>query len=517
MITQRFTPTTLSRMKQHVKHIFLMTLLLFFTEIVSAFGQQLRFHVKNFALTQSDLTARSDQYKKIDGSGSLYAIIKVSGEEGDKLSEYQFNFGNMNHIVEEHDGLLWIYVQKNAKRVSISRSGYLPLRNYDLRTTIEAGKTYVMHLSMLKPASKRIAGNVSVITTPRGASVNVDGKDYGVTPCNIPDMPVGQHTVMLSLDGYLDVSTSVEVKENETAELNISLDDLDTSYQKAFTLIRSQAYLQAVELLQKLSSQGYPEAQLYLGLCYKNGLGVEKNLQKAAFWGKKAFDIISAQANKGDAKAQLNLGIFYANGLVVSQDLRNAVNWYVKSANQGYSMAQATLGEYYERGVLVEKDLQKAFFWYEKAANQGHPIAQYNLYRLYLFGMGVEKDVQKAISWLVKAANLGLAEAQHDLGHYYQNGVGLEKDYQKAFYWYEKAVNQGNGNAQVSMGFLYQNGLGVEKDYQKALYFYEKAANQGNATAQNNLRACYENGELVEKDLQKAAYWKKKYEENPNK
>lgn len=494
-----------------------MTLLLFFTGIVSAFGQQLRFHVKNFALTQSDLTARSDQYKKIDGNGALYAIIKVSGEEGDKLSEYQFNFGNMNHIVEEHDGLLWIYVQKNAKRVSISRSGYLPLRNYDLRTTIEAGKTYVMHLSMLKPASKRIAGNISVITTPRGASVNVDGKDYGVTPCNIPDMPVGQHKVKLRLDGHLDVSTSVEVKENETAELNISLDDFDTSYQKAIILFGNQSYLQAVELLQKLSSQGYPEAQLYLGLCYKNGLGVEKNLQKAAFWGKKAFDIISAQANKGDAKAQLNLGIFYANGLVVSQDLKNAVNWYVKSANQGNSMAQATLGEYYERGVLVEKDLQKAFFWYEKAANQGEAAAQVNLCRFYLNGIGVEKDVQKAISWLVKAANLGLAEAQNELGAFYQIGEDVEKDYQKAFYWFEKAANQENFHALYNLGLFYENGWGVEQDYQKALYFYEKAANQGHATAQYKLKVCYENGEHVEKDLQKADYWKKKYEENPNK
>ncbi len=504
-------------MKQHVKHIFLMTLLLFFTGIMSAFGQQLRFHVKNFALTQSDLTARSDQYKKIDGNGALYAIIKVSGEEGDKLSEYQFNFGNMNHIVEEHEGLLWIYVQKNAKRVSISRSGYLPLRNYDLRTTIEEGKTYVMHLSLLVPVSKSKVGNISVITTPKGANVNVDGKDYGVTPCNIPDMPVGQHTVKLVLDGYLDVGTSVEVKENETAELNISLDDFETSYQKANTLLRSQAYLQAVEILQSLANQGYAEAQMGLSGCYASGWGVEKNLQKAKSLGKKAFEIFSAQANKGDAKAQFNLGECYAAGIGTSPDLKNALNWYVKSADQGYAAAQGTLGIYYENGWVVEKDYQKALYFYEKAANQGHPIAQYNLYRLYLFGMGVEKDVQKAISWLVKAANLGLAEAQHDLGHYYQNGVGLEKDYQKAFYWYEKAANQGYAAAQCNLGVCYENGWGVEKDYQKALYFYEKAANQGNATAQNNLRACYENGELVEKDLQKAAYWKKKYEENPNK
>ena len=134
-------------MKQHAKHIFLMTWLLLLLGVLSSFGQ-LKFRVTDFAADPFDLTARNDQYKKVDGSGSLYAIIKVSGDD---LKEYNFNFGNMNHEVTEHDGLLWIYVQKNTKRVTIRRNGYAPLLNYDLQTTVEEGKTYRMKLSAQGP------------------------------------------------------------------------------------------------------------------------------------------------------------------------------------------------------------------------------------------------------------------------------------------------------------------------------------------------------------------------------
>ncbi len=353
----------------HVKHIFMITWFLFFAGIVSSFGQ-LKFHVASFGEDQFDLAARDERFKKIDGSGSLYAIIKVSGDD---LKEYNFNFGNMNHLVESHEDQLWVYVQKNAKHVTITRSGYTPLRNYDLRTTIEAGKTYVMQLSAQGPViytqmvmfqtepkvtgavvmvqreggdspkelfgttgatggvakslefgtytyevmaenyypsegrftlnnqaethqekvmlrsnganitlsvdaeaeiyvnnnkvglrtwtgllksgvhqvecrqqnhktssqtitvtegedrtvtltpPTPITGVLSVTSEPLGAAIMVDGKDYGVTPRNITGVIIGQHAVMLSLDGYNDEQTTVEVKENETTDISLTL------------------------------------------------------------------------------------------------------------------------------------------------------------------------------------------------------------------------------------------------------------------------------------------------------
>ena len=114
---------------------------------------KLRFSVAAFEQDVTDLSAQSTQYKKTDGSGSLYAIVKVtSNNPDDDLREYKFNFGSLKHIVEEHDGELWLYVQKNAKTVTITRNGYAPIHRYDLRTTIQPGKNYVMQLSVAQRA-----------------------------------------------------------------------------------------------------------------------------------------------------------------------------------------------------------------------------------------------------------------------------------------------------------------------------------------------------------------------------
>lgn len=109
---------------------------------------KLKFSISNFGADHFDYSAKDKNLEKFDGNGDRYAIIKVSSANpDDNLKEYNFNFGNMNHLVEEHDGVLWIYVQKNAKLVTITRNGYAPINKYDLHTTIESGKNYVMSLT----------------------------------------------------------------------------------------------------------------------------------------------------------------------------------------------------------------------------------------------------------------------------------------------------------------------------------------------------------------------------------
>lgn len=108
--------------------------------------EKLKFYIADFSVDPFDTSPI--RYERLDGDGRRYAIIKVtSNNPDDNLNEYNFNFGNMKHEVEEHDGVLWVYVQRNAKMVTITRNGYAPIRKYDLHTTIESGKCYVMSLT----------------------------------------------------------------------------------------------------------------------------------------------------------------------------------------------------------------------------------------------------------------------------------------------------------------------------------------------------------------------------------
>ena len=132
--------------------LFLSTLILF--SLSTSAQQRLTFRVVDFHLEPTDLTARNDAYKRKDDSGDMYAIIKVvSDRPDDDLSAYCFDFGLMNSFVELHNDVreLWVYVQRNAKTVTISRNGYATINRYDLGTTIAAGDTYKMLLSASAP------------------------------------------------------------------------------------------------------------------------------------------------------------------------------------------------------------------------------------------------------------------------------------------------------------------------------------------------------------------------------
>lgn len=133
--------------------------------------QKMKFSVDSFEYNPFDLSA---QNAKFDGSGDRYAIIKVtSTNPNDNLKEYNFNFGNLRHFIEEHEGELWVYVQKNAKTVTISRNGYFTINKYDLHTTIESAKTYAMILSLTTPIINNQMVQFSLKPSIKGAVVMV--------------------------------------------------------------------------------------------------------------------------------------------------------------------------------------------------------------------------------------------------------------------------------------------------------------------------------------------------------
>ena len=618
-----------------------------------AAAQSLKFDIVKFELNQLDGTASNAQYKKVDGSGNLYAIIKVRSTDGDEgLGEFMFNFNSLKSIVENKGDELWVYVQKNAKIVTISREGYTPLRDFDLKTTLQAGKTYNMEITydrvekvvkkeprkqMLsfkvspaiegavvmykeqgtdnellfgqtnkqgtvsknlnfgiyeykvlannyfategivklnnakevytenitlkgnfatitlttkegaeiyvdnefkghsswtgplqageyiveckqeshRPTSQTITvetnadkkielqnptpitGFISVLSNPEGATVFIDGKESGKTPCNVNEVLVGNRKVTLSLAGYAQAAKEVVVKEGEWADVNLTLNsatstsnttsqvvpnaELEGMYNKGKEAYDNKNYSEAVKYFRKAAEQGYAKAQNNLGDCYYWGNGVEKNYAEAVKWFKKA-------AEQGDAYAQCNLGYCYENGEGVTKDKTEAVKWYKKAAEQGHAEAQKELGDCYYYGWGVKEDKTEAVKWYKKAAEQGNERAQRELGDCYRLGWGVKMDDTEAVKWYKKAAEQGNEYAQYDLAEMYEKGEGVTKDKTEAVKWYKKAAEQGNKWAQRELGYMYRKGEGVTKDINEAIKWYSKAADQGDKDAQKALK-----------------------------
>ena len=177
--------------------------------------QLLRFSVAEFVQDPLDLTARSDQHKRSDTNGALYSIIKVkSNLPDDDLQAYRFDFGYMKSFVEHHPEAeeLWVYVQKNAKVVSISRDGYISVSKYDLRTTIDAGATYNMLLSVAGPTLKMQMVMFRVKPSTAKAVVMVRGERPGAveemfgivdeTGAVAKSLPFGSYTYRVAAENY---------------------------------------------------------------------------------------------------------------------------------------------------------------------------------------------------------------------------------------------------------------------------------------------------------------------------
>ena len=218
----------------HFKSGVLLLLLMLFSLTASAQGNR-QFSVASFALDQFDMTARNDQYKKVDGNGSLYAIIKVtSNNPEDKLLEYRFDFGNMNHEVVQKDGELWVYVQRNAKFITISRQGFTTINKHDLGATVEEGKVYRMLLSVKVESVQMQMVLFTVNPTNEKAIITVKNKKpdtieelLGTTDVNgmlAKNLPLGTYTYkILSESCYPTDGVFVLSDKNLTHRENVTL------------------------------------------------------------------------------------------------------------------------------------------------------------------------------------------------------------------------------------------------------------------------------------------------------
>ena len=126
--------------------------------------------------------------------------------------------------------------------------------------------------------------------------------------------------------------------------------------------------------LEESARRGDVDAQFNLGVCYRDGRGVEQDQRKAEQWFVEA-------AAQGHAGAQFGLGVCFELGREVP-DYSEAAQWYAKAAQQGYAPAQNRFGLFCEEGKGVTKDLEAAENWYTEAARQGNKLAVQALERL---------------------------------------------------------------------------------------------------------------------------------------
>lgn len=117
-----------------------------------------------------------------------------------------------------------------------------------------------------------------------------------------------------------------------------------------------------------------------LGICYDDGVGVEKDSQKADELFKEALPILKQQAENNDPYAMFILGAYYFYGFAgVEQNDSMAFETIYNSAIQGHLAGIYDIGTFYHNGTGVEVDYEKSKEFLELAASIGLERAKQKL------------------------------------------------------------------------------------------------------------------------------------------
>jgi TPR repeat protein len=214
--------------------------------------------------------------------------------------------------------------------------------------------------------------------------------------------------------------------------------------------------------------------------------------------GNNELESLLDLAKQGDPEAQVQLGMIYRDGEGVTKNYQEAVKWFAKAAEQGHARGQAALGGMYYDGQGVSQDYEQAALWFRKAADQGHPMAQNNLGWMYENGQGVAQKHEEAVKWYLKAVEQDLDLAQANLGALYYSGYGVSQDYKEAFKLFRRAAEQNCGIAQLNLGDMYWWGQGVSQNADEAMKYYRLAADNGVEEAKTTIARIDANKNLKE-------------------
>ena len=217
--------------------------------------------------------------------------------------------------------------------------------------------------------------------------------------------------------------------------------------------------------LYRLSAEhGYAPAMNYIGFRYYTGSDINKDIDSALYWIRKA-------ANNGDITAAANLSYLLTESPDFPHDEEEALKWITIAAEGGVNEAQVKLIDRMSsswEALPADSALQIGMKYYlenapimgvkliEMAAKQNNPKAMAILGDAYSKGLGVVYDHQKAIDYFYEAALSGDPSAQfviaemleifpdaiHSNLEKYLSGASHGEMTDPTF-WYEKAQEGG--------------------------------------------------------------------------
>ncbi|MEP1575734.1 SEL1-like repeat protein [Roseibium album] len=235
----------------------------------------------------------------------------------------------------------------------------------------------------------------------------------------------------------------------------------------------------AADILTQLANDGHPVALFHLGRAYKNGWGVNTDLEQSRLIFMEA--VRYSFAYRGETAYELGRLFQRSSGEKCAEI---ALQWFMKALDWDYPKAHVQLAKHHERGIGTERDLTAAFYHYEQAAIAGYPSSTINYARILLTGRyGVTPDPERARFWAERAiagleqkARDGSASSAKTLGRIYRDGEFMAMDRSRARDWFLRSANLGDAGAMHDLAQMLISASLDEKSAKEALKWLRLAA-----------------------------------------
>jgi len=306
--------------------------------------------------------------------------------------------------------------------------------------------------------------SLSQLTPFATSAPKVETADIGVTECdrltasslnpyaNSPDVPIDD----------LDAEPAIAACE---ADLKAHPGHPRLQVQLARALVKDNQFDRAFTLRQQSAQAGYPYGIYALAYSQYKGEGSTIDYSAALANFQKA-------ANSGAPVAWNLIGHFYNQGLGVERDIDKAISALRKAAEDEFKTKRGTNSMTYVASLLRERDgwgdKREARRWYGRAAEQGSGLG--------MNGMGLlaldEDRHNEALQWFLRAADAGFITGHYNVGQAYRYGWGVQRDLGQAAQWYRQAAEKGHIEASLQLGRMYATGSGVAQNPTEAMRWF---------------------------------------------
>ncbi len=158
---------------------------------------------------------------------------------------------------------------------------------------------------------------------------------------------------------------------------------------------RGQFNIESPEFYEERSKQGDKVAMFRLANAYRDGNGVEQDVEQAIHWYEKSGEL-------GNIGVCLPLATLYYEGRLIEQDIEKSIGYLTYSAKYNDSAAMYNLGYLYH----ANEDFDVALSWYKLASRFGHLNAKFRVGNIYLseFSEEDEEYYDIGMAWMYDAA-----------------------------------------------------------------------------------------------------------------